>query len=91
MMSNEKIGRVVLQAKNGVVRYGVVTTETIKEDGWLYYTVYWISNTSGESPWMSQIEWRHDQLHLINEDVHLYDLESAMRFGKSRKLKEDNL
>ena len=54
-MSNEKIGRVVLQAKNGVVRYGVVTTETIKEDGWLYYTVYWISNTSGESPWMSQI------------------------------------
>ena len=91
MMSNEKIGRVVLQAKNGVVRYGVVTTETIKEDGWLYYTVYWISNTSGESPWMSQIEWRHDQLHLINEEVHLYDLESAMRFGKSRKLKEDNL
>ncbi len=91
MMSNEKIGRVVLQAKNGVVRYGVVTTETIKEDGWLYYTVYWISNTSGESPWMSQIEWRHDQLHLIDEEVHLYDLESAMRFGKSRKLKEDNL
>ena len=91
MMSNEKIGRVVLQAKNGVVRYGVVTTETIKEDGWLYYTVYWISNTSGESPWMSQIEWRHDQLHLINEEVHLYDLESAIRFGKSRKLKEDNL
>ena len=29
-MSNEKIGRVVLQAKNGVVRYGVVTTETTK-------------------------------------------------------------
>ena len=38
-MSNEKIGRVVLQTKNGVVRYGVITTEETRDDGWLYYTV----------------------------------------------------
>tara|TARA_Y100001937_G_scaffold78688_1_gene106697 strand:- start:8835 stop:9113 length:279 start_codon:yes stop_codon:yes gene_type:complete len=89
MMSNERVGRVVLQNKNGVVRYGVVTTEKIKQDGWLYYTIYWISKTSGESPWMKQIEWRHDKLHLIDEDRHLYDLQTAMQFGKSRKFTEE--
>ena len=90
MMSNERIGRVVLQTKNGVVRYGVITTENTKQDGWLYYTIYWISKTNGESPWMSQIEWRHDQVYLIDEDIHLYDLESAIKFGKSRKFQEGN-
>ena len=90
MMSNERIGRVVLQTKNGVVRYGVVTTEETKEDGWL--TIPYIDyKSNGESPWTPQIEWRHDQLHLVNEDVHLYDLESAIKFGKSRKFKEGKL
>ena len=93
MMRNENVGKVILQCKNGVVRYGVITTGELKKDGWLYYTVYWISKTNGESPWMSQIEWRHDDasLKVIEAETHLHDLETAMKFGKSRKFREENL
>ncbi len=87
-MNSNRVGRVVLQNKNGVLRYGVITTQQIKQDGWLYYTIYWISKTNGQTDWMHQIEWRHDAVRVVDEETHLNDLQTAIRFRDSRKFKE---
>jgi len=81
------IGRVVLQNKDGVTRYGVITFQRMRED-WMYYTVYWISSVPSDSPWISQIEWRCDKVKIIDEKTHLADLQSAINFRNSRKFKE---
>ena len=84
---NNRVGQVVLQNKDGVTRYGVITFQRMK-DAWMYYTIYWISKTNGESEWMKQIEWRCDAVKIIDEEQHLGDLQSAIRFRNSRKFKE---
>ena len=55
----------------------------------MYYTIYWISKTNGQSEWMQQIEWRCDAVKIVDENVHLNDLQSAVRFRDSRKFKEE--
>ena len=87
-MTNNRIGQVVMQSKNGVIRYGVITFQRMK-DRWMHYTIFWISKTGGESDWLSQIEWRCDAVSVIDEAVHLRDLQSAIRFRSSRKFKEE--
>jgi len=86
-MKNNRIGQIVMQNKDEVVRYGVITFQRMK-DRWMHYTIYWISKTNGESDWMHQIEWRCDAVKIIDEKVHLHDLQSAIRFRDSRKFKE---
>lgn len=83
-----RIGSIVLQYKSDVSRYGVITFQRMRE-GWMYYTIYWISKTNGQSEWMQQIEWRCDAVKIVDENVHLNDLQSAVRFRDSRKFKEE--
>lgn len=88
MNINNRVGEVVVQHRDGVVRYGVITTQDIKKDEWMYYTVYWISKTNGESDWMHQIEWRCDKVKVIDPDQHIADLQGAMSLRSSRKFQE---
>ena len=87
-MTTNRVGQIVIQHKDGVVRYGVITFQRMK-DKWMHYTIYWISKTNGQSEWMNQIEWRCDAVKIIDENVHLADLQSAIRFRNSRKFKEE--
>jgi hypothetical protein len=87
-MTNNRIGSIVLQHRNDVTRYGVITFQRMRDDGWMHYTIYWISKTPGYSDWMQQIEWRCDKVKIIDENVHLADLQSAISFRNSRKFKE---
>lgn len=89
MITTNRIGQIVIQNKQGVFRYGVITFQRMKNK-WMYYTIYWISKTNGQSEWMNQIEWRCDAVKVIDENVHLADLQSAIRFRNSRKFKEEN-
>lgn len=86
--ANNRIGQVVAQHKDGVIRYGVITFQRMRES-WMYYTIYWISKTNGEAEWMKQIEWRCDAIKIIDEEAHIEDLQSAIRFRNSRKFKEE--
>ena len=88
MKTTNRIGQIVIQHKDGVIRYGVITFQRMK-DKWMHYTIYWISKTNGQSEWMNQIEWRCDTVKIIDENAHLADLQSAIRFRNSRKFKED--
>ena len=86
---NNRIGRVVMQNKNGVHRLGVITFQRTRDDGWMYYTIFWITKTNGQADWMHQIEWRHDAVKIVDEEIYLDDLQRAIRFRNSRKFKEE--
>ena len=91
-MTNNKIGSIVVQHKNSIIRYGVITFQRMRDDGWMYYTIYWIGSGTRDpwgTPWISQIEWRCDKVKIIDEKVHLADLQSAVSFRNSRKFAEE--
>ncbi len=88
-VGSNKIGRIVMQSKCDVNRIGVITFQRKKEDNWVYYTIFWITKTNGQAEWMKQIEWRCDAVKIIDENIYLDDLQSAIRFRNSRKFKEE--
>ena len=85
------VGRIVLQSRNGVNRYGVVTFQRVREDKWTYITILWFGSNKNRSPseWLNQIEWRIDAIDFIDASRHMEELADAIRFRDSRKFREE--
>jgi hypothetical protein len=87
-MTDSKIGKIVLQSKDGVVRLGVIAQRRLDEDGWAHYNIQWIGRGLKEAEWLRQTEWRCDKVRILDEKLHLSELQDAIKLSTARKFKE---